>query len=113
MLTKISVKLSPYPVSLLVLHGTRQEVNKYLSRISKFDFDSPGSSMHLYDQKDNFAICLDAKKCNHSTVAHEAVHITWFMNDHLCLNFSSKADEQQAYLVSYIMDEINKKLKIK
>ena len=113
MINKFSIKLNPYPKSLLILHGTRNEVNTYLKKISQHILDSRGCTIGLNKNKDNYAILLDSKLCTQATIAHEAIHISWYLNDDLGLNFNSNCDEQQTYLVAYIMNEINIKIKVK
>ena len=103
---QIVINVNPYPIKLLVLIGNKKDINKKLEKLTAEKLEHCAISIRLHNKKYNYVLCLDSKNINHCILAHELIHITWFMDNDLTLNFSSKSDEQQAYLVSYLMNKI-------
>ena len=103
------IDLKLFPKKIQVLIGQRKESNIFLKRFTKFGlFDDAKAQAGRFSNYRNahYYIWIPNLRC-HSSIAHEAVHISWFINDDLSLNYNSECDEQQTYLVGYIVEQIN------
>lgn len=107
-LKRFTIDLAIYPRKILLLVGPHKESHKHLLKFNKFGLydDCKAQAGRNQVHKDcHYYLWIPNFRC-HSSIAHEAVHISWFLQDDLGLNFSSTADEQQTYIVSYIIDKI-------
>lgn len=103
------IELTPYPRTLIVVHDTLDNAYQYFIKKNITlpnclgCADSRGSIYYIFINKDTG---------DQATLAHELIHISWFLNTDFGVEYSPTCDEHQTHFVSYLMRQINKKIKI-
>lgn len=114
----LDIQLAPTPYTLDVLFGDDiDEISEYID--SNYDFDKEegdyykalelrkGFCDEVYDENGMRRILVYVKdKEDLITIAHEVLHVTWYIQYWTGFNFSWDSQEIQAYLLEYIMKEI-------
>ncbi len=110
------IKIKPYNMVVECLYGTYTHYKQDIMHL--YGDDEPGPSAYAIvraDELNNIFLWINSEsKLSQSTIAHEAVHISWIINkmcglDHKGFRYSTQ--EVQAYMVGEIVEKINKKLK--
>lgn len=90
--------------------------NKWKKIEKKYNLDSTQGflafafSVQQKNRASQYVVCLP-KKCDASVLAHEALHITNLILKERGVYVSLEEDEAQAYLLGWVIKELNKFLK--
>lgn len=102
--------LYPTNAVLKVLVTTHEKAIDYFKGK---DDNLPWCNGYSYSKFGEYIIYLNSDLYSQGTIAHEAVHISWMLNDKVNLlenGFDYSSQELQAYMVSYMVNEINNNL---
>ena len=85
--------------------------HKYKNIEFEIKEDSVGYSSWFKNKGENKFIIVITNETNVATIAHECVHLTWYILESVGVKVNLENHESQAYLLEYIIFEIIKLLK--
>ena len=102
------IELTPTDICLEVLIGKKKQMVKFLKKEygqkkSHWKEMIGDSSCAVLDANHIYIFLLND---DISTIAHEAVHASWFLDEIVEFNYNQDNQEIQAYYVDYIVGEI-------
>lgn len=106
---KFKIQLIPYPRYLTVVYDTYENGYKFFKTKGIILGDNINASAIMYNT--NYYIFLKKDSFTQPILAHELIHISWFLNKDVGVDYSYACDEHQAYFVSHYMQVINNKIK--
>jgi hypothetical protein len=113
----VEVPLYHQRLQIIICDDAEKEIDeinkKYPSTISRFEFSGHAEGYGKYN-----LIVLNKKYLQDEsyvigTIAHEAFHITSFIMKRVGMNPDVNNDEAQAYLLSWIVEQVYKQFKNK
>jgi len=104
---KTKVELYAYDNIETSISLLKHKYNKYNFNI---DQNTVGYSTWIKVDGINKFIILINRDSDYSIIAHESLHLTWYILDSIGLEVNSKNHEAQAYLLEYLLNNIFKHL---
>lgn len=112
--TKIKEIDLPIYFSLVIIGFDPNVMSDHLFKKYGFRHEIPdsnsGQSAHFVLEDVGlslFTIYVDGKYFEQSTVSHECVHCSWHILDDVGVHLTADNHEALAYLVGYLVDEVN------
>lgn len=108
------IKSTPYPLDIFVSYQADFEAFKkqLKKRLPKDLHNEIEKFEGKYDAQtaifSNGCVCIKFNNINEGTIAHEAFHAVDFIMDKIGSTLTDASSEQYAYLLQYIVTEINK-----
>ena len=106
---KEKIILHPVGSELIVIIGNHEECHNYFKLVGQDNLPWCNGYAAKYGYR--YYIYLNKDIYTPGTIAHEAIHVSWMLNNNAHLirdGFTYNSQELQAYLVGYIVDEIQK-----
>lgn len=112
---KYNLKVDGYEIYYTLILGSYEEFTKYYKKTygEEWTIYCSGAVCRNLENKITFFVDTDRKDIQ-GTIAHEACHLSWIVNDILKLDYKGfrySTQELQAYMIGSIVKQINKKIK--
>ena len=107
---RFKIKLHPTKAKLTVIIGSYKTCSKYMKKYGVDLMDAKGVAI---ESNYKYFMYLNKNCINAELIAHEAVHLSWYLNKNYRFvegGFDFKTQELQAYLVGYIIEKVIEKI---